>query len=107
MTKRTLTQLRHDRGWRLADVAVRMDCDPVTVYRWESGQRQPTAANLLRLSDLHMVDPRSIALPERHTVDAAAHDEPSPQPVASTATGPGTPPHDSPRRPASPGNDDS
>ncbi len=50
--KKTIRQLRQERGWTQQDVAVRMGVASRSVIRWEGEQRRPQRANRQRLADL-------------------------------------------------------
>ena len=53
MTERkTIRQLREERGWSQVELAVRVDVAPYTVQQWEVGRRLPNARNWWRLADL-------------------------------------------------------
>lgn len=67
-----LVILRQRAGLSRAKAARRIGLNPSTLYLWETGRRQPTAVNLLRLAALYDVDPREIILPDRYQ---PAHDE--------------------------------
>ncbi len=60
--KKTIRQLRQERGWSQADVAGRLRLTTSTVANWESGHRVPTAHNLQRLAALFGVPVEAIAV---------------------------------------------
>ncbi len=61
MTERkTIRQLREERGWRQIDLALRLGVDPGTIHKWERGYR-PRAKYQQRLADLFGVAVEAIA----------------------------------------------
>lgn len=44
--------IRRNRGWRLADLAERLGCDPSDLGKWERGEREPTLRTALRIAQL-------------------------------------------------------
>ena len=60
--KKTLRQLREERGWSRLDVAVRLGVHLTMIYRWERGLRVPPAQRLNSLARLFGVSVREIAL---------------------------------------------
>ena len=60
--KKTIRQLREERGWAQLDVAIRLGVTVSTVSLWERGLRVPTLANLNRLARLFGVSLREIAV---------------------------------------------
>jgi transcriptional regulator with XRE-family HTH domain len=44
--------IRRLRGWRLADLALRLDCDASDLGKWERGEREPTLRSALRIAQL-------------------------------------------------------
>ncbi len=60
--KKTIRQLREERGWAQLDVAIRLGVTVSTVSLWERGLRVPTLANLNRLARLFGVSVREIAV---------------------------------------------
>ena len=62
MTERkTIRQLRDERGWSQLDLAVNLDVAPGSVSQWELGQAVPRPAMRQRLADLFGVPVEAIA----------------------------------------------
>ena len=59
--KKTLRQLRQERGWSLLDVARRLGVSESIVSRWERGERVPQPANQQRLAEFFGVSVEAIA----------------------------------------------
>ncbi len=67
-TKKTIRQLRRERGWLQADVAEHLGVHRSAVSIWERGVYLPEPRTLLRLGDLFGVRVEEIALgPPRST----------------------------------------
>ena len=63
MTERkTIRQLRQERGWSQMDLAVRVGVDRSNVTRWENGAKNPSPGNRQRLADLFGVSVEAIAV---------------------------------------------
>ena len=58
--KKTIRQLREERGWAQLDVALRLGVTVSTVSLWERGLRVPTLLNQNRIARLFGVNPRTI-----------------------------------------------
>jgi putative transcriptional regulator len=48
--RKTIRELREERGWTQLALANMLGVTPVTVYNWERGQHMPTAPQLRALS---------------------------------------------------------
>ena len=53
----TLKEFRESLGWTQRDLANMLDCDAITVSRWERGLHKPSAGYLVMLDSL--LPPRS------------------------------------------------
>jgi DNA-binding XRE family transcriptional regulator len=42
--------IRCNHGWRLADLAQRLGCDPSDLGKWERGEREPSLRTALRIA---------------------------------------------------------
>ncbi len=60
--KKTIRQLRQERGWSQAKLATRLGMVPRTVSTWERGVRTPDPRTLVRLAELFSISPTDIAL---------------------------------------------
>lgn len=47
-----IKELREAAGLKQSELADRMGVRPPSVFKWENGQAQPTAENLLKLADI-------------------------------------------------------
>src|SRR4051794_16403274 len=54
----SLRQLRHERGFRLADLAAATGLSEVHLYRLEQGERTPSIPALLSLATVYGIDPQ-------------------------------------------------
>ena len=50
ITRRTIRELREERGWTQLELGNKLGVTPVTVYNWERGQHMPTALQLRALA---------------------------------------------------------
>jgi transcriptional regulator with XRE-family HTH domain len=62
----TIKQLRKQRHWTQAELALRIDVSPSTVSAWERGRRQPTERQLNALATIFGIDNQAIGLIEQH-----------------------------------------
>jgi transcriptional regulator with XRE-family HTH domain len=62
----TIKQLRKQRHWTQAELALRIDVSPSTVSAWERGRRQPTEGQLNALATIFGIDNQAIDLIEQH-----------------------------------------
>ena len=60
---KTIRELRVARGWSQLALANQLGVTPGTVYNWERGKGQMSAAMLRRLSEVFMVHMEDIRLP--------------------------------------------
>jgi transcriptional regulator with XRE-family HTH domain len=65
-TMPTIKQLRKQRHWTQAELALRIDVSPSTVSAWERGRRQPTERQLNALATIFGIDNQAIDLIEQH-----------------------------------------
>jgi transcriptional regulator with XRE-family HTH domain len=56
----TIKQLRKQRHWTQAELALRIDVSPSTVSAWERGRRQPTERQLNALATIFGIDNQAI-----------------------------------------------
>lgn len=49
--KRTIRELRTEKGWAQAELAHRAGVAPSSIYNWESGRYEPRASQLRNLAD--------------------------------------------------------
>ncbi len=59
--KKTIRQLREERGWSQEHLARRLGVHQVTISKWEHGVAVPRPRTLLRLADLFGVPVEAIA----------------------------------------------
>lgn len=65
-----LRQLREEAGLNQAELAVYIGVAPSTVYRWESGQGEPSVGQAKRIADVLMGNwPKASNLSSPHTGD--------------------------------------
>ncbi len=63
MTERkTIRQLREERGWSQVELAARLRVARYTVQKWELGERLPSPRNWWRLADLFGISVEDITL---------------------------------------------
>ncbi len=60
--KKTIRQLRQERGWSQLDVAVRMHVSVSAVHKWERGQVVPRPQYQQRLAALFGISVEELAL---------------------------------------------
>ena len=60
-SKKTIRQLREERGWSQLDLALQLGMEPGSVSAWERGLRRPKPRSLLLLSLLFGVRVEAIA----------------------------------------------
>lgn len=51
-----IRELRESRRWNQESLAKHLQVDPKTVYHWEAGDTAPSAANVIQLCKLFMVN---------------------------------------------------
>ena len=61
--RRTIRELREERGWTQLDLAYRLGVGPNTVSNWERGKTVPRVSELRRLAALFGVCSDDIILP--------------------------------------------
>ena len=61
--RKTIRQLREERGWTQLELANQLGVTPATVYTWERNRNEPRASQLRKLADLFGVLMDDIALP--------------------------------------------
>ena len=61
-SKKTIRQLRQERGWSQLDLALDAGVTPSIVSRWERGELAPLPHNRMRLADLFGVSFEDTAL---------------------------------------------
>jgi len=62
--RKTIRQLREDRGWTQLDLANKLSVTPVTVYTWERGKNEPRVSQLRKVAELFGVLMDDIELPQ-------------------------------------------
>jgi len=72
MKKKTIRQLREERGWSQQDLAQQADVSVSTVFNWERGRHEPRLAQFAQLAKLFKVPMEQIGLTEPPKV--GAHD---------------------------------
>lgn len=60
--RRTIRELRTERGWSQAELAHRVGVAPSTIYNWESGRFEPRATQLRDLATVLRVTMDEIEL---------------------------------------------
>ena len=60
--KKTIRQLREERGWSQLDVAVRVRASATAVYKWERGRAVPRPQYQQRLAALFGISVEELAL---------------------------------------------
>ena len=80
MRRRTIANLRRERGWTQSGLAQRMGVSRMSVYHWEAGRNEPSARQLRLLAESFAVPMESIAFErdaaraERQTRHEEDHD---------------------------------
>ncbi len=64
--RRSLKELRTERGWNQAELAHRIGVAPSTIYNWESGRFEPRFSQLRELAAVLEVTMDEIELVEEH-----------------------------------------
>lgn len=49
--RKTIRELRQEKGWSQAELAHRAGVAPSSIYNWESGRYEPRASQLRELAD--------------------------------------------------------
>ncbi len=62
MKKKTIRQLREERGWSQQDLAQQADVSVSTVFNWERGRHEPRLAQFAQLAKLFKVPIEQIEL---------------------------------------------
>ena len=52
MERKTIRQLREERGWSQFELATRIGVTPSSIYNWESGRFEPRASQLRQLAQV-------------------------------------------------------
>ena len=72
MPRKTIRQLREERGWSQFELATKLGVTPSSVYNWESGRFEPRASQFRQLATVFGVSMDDIELPEPQTGKLAA-----------------------------------
>ncbi len=61
--RKTIRQLREERGWTQLELANRLGVTPATIYTWERDRNEPRASQFRKLADLFGVPMDAIEIP--------------------------------------------
>ncbi len=71
-TRRTIRELREERGLSPVELAADLGVSLATIYNWETGKSEPRASMLREIADVLEVRMDNIVFPAPHHPKAAA-----------------------------------